>query len=95
MNVTTAPGPAIYVTNTSSALFGLCGWTSEDAVCYGTVIPIFVSFLLLVLILARQLMITPQHSAVQTVILPQGLAAVARQLPFLRRRGTQPTDIGR
>jgi hypothetical protein len=71
MNVTTAPGPAIYVTNTSSALFGLCGWTSEDAVCYGTVIPIFVSFLLLVLILARQLMITPQHSAVQTVILPK------------------------
>jgi hypothetical protein len=73
MNTTVAPASLGFfnATTPSTALFGLCRWTSEDSICYGTVIPIAFTFIVLVGLLARQLAITPQHSALQSVIQPK------------------------
>lgn len=68
-NATTLP-PVAYP-EPSDALLGLCQWTSEDGVCYGTVIPILLMLIGFIALLAHSFYTTPQQSALQSVIQPQ------------------------
>ena len=56
---------ATTTTGASTALGGLCRWTTSDALCYGTDIPIFVLILVLLALLVYNTCVTPQRSALQ------------------------------
>ena len=68
----------------SGALLGLCSWTTSSPLCYGTVIPIFVSLLCLVILLARGFYQTPTSVLLgqivptqKSLLLPESLKALA------------------
>ena len=56
INATGRPGP-------STALGGLCRWTTSDSLCYGTDIPIFLMVVVLLVLLVYNTCVTPQKSA--------------------------------
>jgi hypothetical protein len=68
-NVTGAP-TTIYGNETapSTALFGLCQWTTRSSMCYGTTIPIALLLVGLTALLIYHFVVTPQRSALQQAI---------------------------
>ena len=71
-------------TQWSTALRGLCKWTTQDALCVATVIPIIVTTILLLVALIYNCVITPQKAALMDAaalrdspLWPVSLAALA------------------
>lgn len=62
-NVTVAPSAGV-----STALFGVCRWTSNDGLCYGTVLPIVMILTALLVVLIYSFRITPLGKALEEAV---------------------------